>query len=179
MKHSFVPFPTLVTQRLQLRETIDEDHKGIFFLRSDVEVNKYIDRPVPKSMKDVEDFVQMINKGTENGENINWTITLKEEPTKMIGSICLWNFSEDGKVAEVGYVLHPTFQNRGIMTEAMQSTIEYGFKNLKLDKIEAYTHRDNESSKYMLLKNGFTLVENKKDKDFPDNIILEIQNTAI
>ena len=163
MKHSFVPFPTLVTQRLRLRETIDEDHKEIFFLRSDAEVNKYIDRPVPKSMKDVEEFVQMINKGTENGDNINWTIALKEEPTKMIGSICLWNFSEDGKIAEVGYVLHPAFQNKGIMTEAVQCTIEYGFKKLKLDKIEAYTHRDNANSKHMLLKNGFNLVAHKKD----------------
>lgn len=175
MKHSFIPFPTLFTQRLELRETIDIDYEEIFFLRSDITVNKYIDRPIPKSMKDVQEFVHKINTGAKNGDNINWNITLKEDSLKMIGSICLWNFSKDGRVAEVGYVLHPAYQNKGIMSEAMQCTLEYGFNKLKLDKIEAYTHRDNESSKKMLLKNNFSLLNGKIDEGFPDNIVFEVK----
>lgn len=61
------------------------------------------------------------------------------------------------------------------MSEALQDILDYGFKTLKLDKIEAYTHRENENSKQMLLKNGFSLMESKLDEGFPHNIVLEIK----
>jgi ribosomal-protein-alanine N-acetyltransferase len=39
----------------------------------------------------------------------------------------------------VGYGLNPAFQNKG-MTEALKCVIDYGFNELKLIKIEAFTH---------------------------------------
>ncbi len=175
MMRDFIPFPVLYTQRLKLRETIDSDLEEIFFLRSDANVNKYIDRPVPKTIKDVEEFVSKVNEGTKNGDNVNWNIVLKDNPFKMIGSICLWNFSKDRKVAEVGYALHPEFQNKGIMSEAMRCVLNFGFDKLHLHIIEAYTHRDNLTSKQLLLKNNFSLVQGKIDEGFPDNLVFEIK----
>ena len=33
------------------------------------------------------------------------------------------------------------------MSEALKSVINFGFKELKLDSIEAFTHKENENSK--------------------------------
>ena len=177
MKLKFIPFPRLVTERLTLRQTTKNDCEEILFLRSDKEVNKYIKRPTPRNVRDAEEFVNKIAKGIENGENIYWGITLKGS-TKMIGSICLWNFSSDRKKAEVGYDLSPEFQNQGIMSEALKCVLNFGFKNLELDEIEAFTHYGNESSKRLLMKNNFSLIENRKDKDNADNIIFKIKKSA-
>ena len=83
----------------------------------------------------------------------------------MIGSICLWNFSEDQKTAEIGYDLSPDYQGKGIMHESLCRIIEFGFQNLNLEFIEAFTHYKNEPSKKLLENNGFKLVPGKKDED--------------
>ena len=89
-------------------------------------------RPKPhKNVKEAEDFIEKSSRGIENGENINWGIILCGE-TDIIGSICLWNFSVDRKKAELGYDLNPKYQNRGIMSEALNRVLNFGFLDLNL-----------------------------------------------
>ncbi|WP_435523251.1 hypothetical protein [Chryseobacterium indoltheticum] len=45
-------------------------------------------------------FILTIKQRVENKETIFWGISLKDQP-ELIGTICLWNFSEDRKKAEV------------------------------------------------------------------------------
>jgi len=170
---NFILFPKLTTDRLILRKATKADGNEILFLRSDQSVNKYINRPPTKNLKEAEDFMEKIENGIQKGQNINWNITLKNDP-KMIGTICLWNFSEDQKIGEVGYDLHPQFHGKGIMSEALKCVVNFGFQKLNLEKIEAYTHRENESSKRLLENNNFTLVSEKNDNNNEFNIVFEI-----
>lgn len=176
MSFNFKKFPILETDRLILRKTSLKDSLEVLKLRSDKEIIKYINRDPTTKVEEAEDFIVMITKGMAKGENINWSITLKSDP-KMIGSICFWNFSVDRKRAEIGYDLLTDHQGKRIMSEAIKSVLHYGFTELELDKIEAFTHYKNASSRYLLLKNGFYLNENKKDKHDSNNIVFEINNT--
>lgn len=175
----FQPFPEIKTERLLLRKIKVSDVDEVLFLRSDKTVTKYIERSENSQTKNKADalkFIQeIISEGFENSKSITWKITLKTNQ-KMIGSICLWNFSENYKTAEVGYDLNPIFQNKGIMSEALQCVIDYGFKKLKLDAIEAFTHIKNENSKKLLEKNCFKLIDYRKDDNNVANIIYKIQN---
>lgn len=168
--NSFFPFPTLTTDRLLLRRSNESDLHQILFLRSDAEMNKYIKRTPMKDLREAAAFSSRIDKQMQNGESVEWMITLKEDQ-KMIGSICLWNFSDDRKQAETGYALHADFQRKGIMTEALQAVLMYGFEDLDLDEIVAYTDRRNEASRKMLVNNGFLHRENEIDEDNLDNYI--------
>ncbi len=170
---NFNPFPTLQTERFNLRKTSTQDLEDLLFLRSNPIVNQYIDRPLAQSLKDAEDFLTKIAKGLDEGKNVYWTISYKGND-QMIGSICLWNFSENGKIGEVGYDLKPEFHGQGIMTEVLKSILIFGFEQLQLEKIEAYTHHQNEASKRLLVKNNFRLVEGKKDEFNQANIVFEI-----
>ncbi len=174
----FTPFPKIITEKLLLRQAKSTDCSEILFLRSDAEVGKYIKRVKPKTIADAIIFLDKITKGIEDGKNIYWCITLKNNP-KMIGSICLWNFSADLTKAEVGYDLHPAYQNKGIMSEAMKVVLNFGFEKLKFHQIEAYTHFQNEASKSLLLKNNFTLVEGKKDEGNANNIIFKVGKNSM
>lgn len=178
MSFKFSDFPILVTERLRLREITKSDGLMIFFLRTDKEINKYINRPKPhKNVKEAEDFIDKVGRGTENGENINWAITLHGE-TDIIGSICLWNFSDDRRKAELGYDLDTKFQNQGIMSEALKEVLNFGFIALNLDEIEAFTHYGNENSKRLLVKNNFILNRERKDEGNPNNLIFELSKMA-
>ena len=173
----FNPFPEIVTERLFLRQINESDSDVILFLRSDKTINKFIKRAESDKTKNSLDslnFIKKINKGIENNNFISWGITLKED-SKIIGTICLWNFSKDKKQAEVGYDLSPLFQKKGIMSEALKNVITFGFIDLRLTKIEAFTHKENESSKNLLETNGFILMAEKKDKKNSSNLIFEIE----
>ena len=177
----FNPFPELNSENLVLRKIIDSDFQTILYLRSDKIINEFIERPEHRKTKTIEDakkFIQQINENLETNKSIAWGISLKDD-SKIIGTICLWNFSQDNKTAEVGYDLNPNFQEKGIMSESLKSVLEYGFKTLNLDLIEAFTHEKNENSKILLEKNNFKLVLGKKDQDNLNNLVYEIKNPIL
>jgi ribosomal-protein-alanine N-acetyltransferase len=170
-------FPIRQTERLTLRKIEASDSDVILFLRSDKTINKFIDRPENRRIKNTSDalkHIKKLNSETENNKSVSWGITLKNDP-KIIGTICLWNFSENYKTAEVGYDLNPKFQSKGIMSEALNSVVNYGFMELKLDHIEAFTHIKNENSKKLLEKNEFHCIKNRIDTDNLSNVVFEIK----
>ena len=173
-------FPEIKTERLVLRKIEASDSEEILFLRSDKTINEFIERPEYRKTKTITDaikHIQKINTETENNKSVFWGIILNNNP-KIIGTICLWIFSDDYKTAEVGYELNPIFQRKGIMSEALNSVINFGFTDLNLGTIEAFTHMDNINSKKLLEKKGFHFVENRKDEDNLSNVIFEIRNAS-
>lgn len=168
------PFSEIITERLLLRKPKKTDWKMVSHLRSNEEINKFITRSSATSQTEALEFIEKIRTGIQKQEIFYWSITEKNND-QMIGSICLWNFSADRKTAETGYDLLPYFQKKGIMSEALQSILDYGFLKLHLQKIEAYTHKDNIASKKMLESNNFKLVPGKKDAHNANNLIFSIE----
>ncbi|PTX43513.1 ribosomal-protein-alanine N-acetyltransferase [Christiangramia gaetbulicola] len=169
----FKPFPLLQTQRLILREPQIADWPVVSHLRTDSYINRFVKRSSAETEEKAKEFIENALANMAKDELVNWFICLKEDP-KMIGSICLWNISADRKTAEIGYDLDAPFWGKGIMDEAMQAVINYGFDILKLDNIEAYTSYGNSASLGLLRKNGFKLNKEKTDADNPDNRIFEL-----
>ena len=168
--NNFHPFPTITTERLILRSLKDSDEPAIYSLRSDDITNKYLDRPKMKNINEAEEFIKKINDGIKLNGWFYWVISLKENP-ELIGTICLWNFSDDKKTAEIGYELMLPFQGKGFANEALKSIIDYGFNKIGLDKIEAYTHKENVSSVRLLERNGFKLNADRHNEYNADNTI--------
>jgi ribosomal-protein-alanine N-acetyltransferase len=151
---NFTPFPVLTTQRVVLRQLIADDEQNLFMLRSNEQVNKYLDRAIPHSPADVRPFIEKINNAIGNNETIYWAIAQKDDD-KLIGTITLWNISVKNNMAEIGFELLPQFQGKGIMQEVISKVLAYGFETMQLQTIEAYTHQDNQASIKVLEKNGF------------------------
>jgi ribosomal-protein-alanine N-acetyltransferase len=150
---NFTPFPVVTTERLILRQLTIKDAKEIMILRSDEQVNKFIDRPKSIDLNEAKKFIEKINTGITN-DWIYWALTLKDDDT-LIGTICLWNISVESDTAELGYELHPDFQGKGIMREAISKIIEHGFNKMKLEIITAFTRPDNSRSTNLLMKYNF------------------------
>jgi ribosomal-protein-alanine N-acetyltransferase len=171
-------FPTLSTERLLLRQLLTTDEKAIFNIRSNEVVYKYIAKSTFKKTKEAQAFIERINKDIAHKQLLLWAITLNDTQ-ELIGTICLWNFSKDKLVAEVGYELYPDYYKQGIMTEALTKIIDFGFNTLKLEVIEAFTHKANEASKILLKRHNFKLDPNRTDKGFPNNIIFVLKNSLL
>lgn len=178
MTLNFSPFPQLVTDRLILRQLSLNDAEEVFILRSDETVNKYLARPRATTIDDAKAFIERINLAIDTNHSIFWAICFIGDP-KLIGTICLWNFSEEENKAEIGYELLPQFHGKGIMQEAFLKVVEFGFQNLRLHSIEACTTLQNKSSIKILERNYFIRdydLENKIDRaiEGPDLIIYSL-----
>jgi ribosomal-protein-alanine N-acetyltransferase len=85
---NFTPFPVLKTERLTLRQLISSDDKEIFALRSDDNVNKYLDRKPSKSIDDARNFIQTINENIQRNDSVYWYgLNLKFELCRLIMDI--------------------------------------------------------------------------------------------
>ena len=151
---NFTPFPVLSTERLTLRQFTPEDENEIFFMRSDEEMNTYTGITKATSLDDAHKHIERINNNILNNEAIMWGITLKTDD-KLIGSICLWNIDLEKSQAEIGYVLMPAFQGKGIMQEAVNCVIDHGFNAMRLDTITADLVADNTASIKLLERSAF------------------------
>ena len=148
------PFTNLHTERLLLREVQETDAPEIFFFRSDDRIMQYLDREKLTSETEALEFIGRYKKAILENEGINWGICLQNS-NKLIGTIGLWWFIKANHRAEIGYSLHPDFWNKGLMHEAMQAVLDYGFKTLKLHSVEANINPQNQASRKLLEKHGF------------------------
>ena len=158
-------FPILRTQRLTLRRLSIEDYQDIFDLRSDTEINKFLNRKLCETTEDAKKFINNINENIEKGGTYYWAISLKETK-QLVGTICLFDFSTEKNSCEIGYELMMKYQKQGIMQEATEKVIEFVFQTLKVKKILAYTHYENQNSTNLLLKLNF-LKSIEQDKENP------------
>ena len=172
---AFTPFPILTTERLTLRQLVSNDEHEIFTLRSDSEINKYLDRQLSNTIEDARNFINKINESINKNDSLYWAITLSDKD-KLIGTICLFGFSDENYKCEIGYELLINFQRQGIMKEAVEKVIDYAFNTIKVKKIEAFLHKDNQSSVKLLEKFSFRN-SNEPDKANPELICFYLTNS--
>ncbi len=163
----FVTFPILTTDRLVLRQITFDDAEAMFDMRSDPEMMAYIPRPLAKTMEDATALIQSMLDGTEKGESLLWAISYKND-TKLLGTIGYWRLKPEHYRAEVGYLLHRDFWQQGIMHEALQAVLAFGFKDMNCHSIEAIIDPENVASARLLEKCGFV-----KEAHFKENCFFE------
>jgi [ribosomal protein S5]-alanine N-acetyltransferase len=179
---NFSPFPILETNKLLLRKITTDDVNEILQLRSNPETMKYIPRPLAKTKENALEHISMIEDKIVNNEGINWAITLKGNP-KLIGIIGHYRIKPEHYRAEIGYMLLPEFHGQGIITEAIQEVVNYGFNVMHLHSIEAIIDPENSASEKVLQKNGFVkeahLLENEYyEGRFLDTVIYSKLNKS-
>ena len=162
-----------LTDRLILRTLTEFDSFEVLGIRSHPVINQFLHRDSPKNTFEALDFILNIQRKSANGEIFFLGIALQNKP-ELIGTICLWNFSDDRKTAELGYELLPEYHGKGIMSEAVTFILNYGFEDLNVSKIEAFTNKNNLNSIQLLQKFNFALNVNRKDEKYPENLIFEL-----
>ncbi len=166
LHRTFIPFPVLKTERLTLRQLVIHDEQEIFSLRSDTDINKYLDRHIAHTIDDAREFIKSVHQHIRTNDALYWAITFSDKNI-LVGTICLFSFSEENETCEIGYELLTNFQGQGIMSEAVEKVIDYAFNTIKIQKIDAFFHRDNQDSIKLLKKFSFR-DSNESDKTDPD-----------
>lgn len=110
------------------------------------------------NIKTVEDSTRTIqrrlNKLVENGGyTTSFAIIYKG---KIAGTIGFNELDKTNRIGGIGYWLGQNYQDKGIMTKAFKRMIDYGFKELRLNRIEVSVAVNNDKSRALPERFGFT-----------------------
>ena len=75
----------------------------------------------------------------------------------MIGIVNIKNIDWHVRLCELGYFLDEDFEGKGIMTEVLDKTIDYCFKELTMNKLFLRIGGENIGSQRLAEKKGFKL----------------------
>jgi ribosomal-protein-alanine N-acetyltransferase len=150
----FGTFPQLETERLALRELRSGDAASLFAVLGDEEVTEFYDDEVFRDVSQASEQIETWATGFRARRCVRWGIAHRENG-EIIGTCGYYGFHNWHKRAGIGYELGRSFWRQGIMTEALGAIIEFGFKRVGLNRIEAVVMLENEGSVKLLEGLGF------------------------
>ncbi len=154
LERALAQFPVLETERLLLRQPVLADRDAVFTIMADPQVLRYFGQLPMETAEQAENRLNNINQAFTQKTGIRWAISLRES-SELIGSGGFWRFMSEHARAEIGYELASAWWGKGIMAEALQAMLQFGFETIKLHSIEAQIHPSNQGSRRVLEKVGF------------------------
>ena len=147
------PHRNLYSERLVLRAPSFLDVDDVFDFCSDPDSCRFADWTPHKTKGETREFIAWLKRKT--GErNYTWIIEHREEK-KAIGTISIVDVDYSGKIFTVGYTLSKKYQHQGYATEALKELVNYLFKELFAQRIQAKVMPENTASCRLLERVGF------------------------
>ena len=146
--------PTLETERLVLREVGERDAGALFAIHANPEAMRYWSRPPMVDVAEARAMIERWRGCFANREALTWGIALRKDDS-LIGTHTLFQFHEQNRRCEIGYILAPEHWGHGYMREALATLVGYAFNALDLHRIEADTDPRNAASVRVLEHLGF------------------------
>jgi [ribosomal protein S5]-alanine N-acetyltransferase len=151
----------LETDRLLLREYVEEDAEAFFRLNSDPEVLRFVP---DKRLLNVEQARQiLIDHPIADYRKYGFGrgACILKSTGEQIGFAGLKYLEELGEV-DVAYRLMPAYWGQGLATEAALASVRFGFTNLDLKQIIGLVMPDNIASVRVLEKTGLRYAKTVK-----------------
>lgn len=104
-------------------------------------------------------------------------LLIDKESNSIIGRCGLHNWNKEHKRAEIGYIMEDErFKGKGLMTEALNVIMDYGFSKMNLNRIEALVGIENGPSlrlmeKYNFKREGVLKQHRQIDDQFEDSVL--------
>lgn len=141
------------TERLTLRPFNHTDAAAVQVLAGNYEVAKTtlsLPHPYPDGAAEI--WIDFRRDAARQGHGYTFAITNKDN-NLLLGAISL-NLSSEHRRAELGYWLGPPYWGNGYTTEAAARILQFGFDELKLNKIYAAAMIKNPASASVMIKIG-------------------------
>ena len=160
------------TSRLLLRPIKADDIQHIYHGLSHPEVIRYYGvsfDSLEATQEQMTWFAQLEQEQTGRW----WAVCSADDLTFYgAGGFCDWDHTH--RKAEIGFWLIPDYWGKGIMKEAMPLICQYGFKEMKLHRIEGFVDARNSNCKRAMAKVNFVHEGTMQDCEVKDGTFLSL-----
>ena len=147
-------FPQLQGKRVRLRGPRNDDADALFALFSDPAVMRYWSRPPMTTLGEAQGLIGEMLDSFEQRSLLNWMVTVRDD--SVIGTCTLFRIDPRHRHAEIGYALRSDHWGRGIANEAVALVLDWAFRRLDLQRVEADIDPRNDGSRQLLARLGFS-----------------------
>ena len=147
-------FEIIETSRLILKGLSPVDMMYIFENRSKPEIKNILGH---RSEEDYQKEESKYKKGYSSyNRSFKLFLMTDKASNTIIGRCGIHNWNVEHRRAEIGYVIEiESYKRKGLMAEALNVIIEYGFDKMNLNRIEALFGSGNIPSLRLMEKNNF------------------------
>ncbi|WP_018886521.1 GNAT family N-acetyltransferase [Paenibacillus massiliensis] len=147
--------PTLNTERLTLRPFELADASKVQEFAGSIEVARTtLSIPYPYPEGGAERWIRACVDRADNGHDYPFAVIRKED-MQLIGCMSI-NIAPSHRRGELGYWLGRPFWGQGYATEAARRLVQFGFRELDLNKLCAAAMTKNPASANVMRKVGMT-----------------------
>ena len=140
------------TARLRLRMFTQDDLDALSLITGDPEVMKYLGTSGARTREKTKNTIDAILRHWDaHGFGI---FALEHKADARLIGWCGLQMLEKTPEVEVAYLLAKDYWNQGLATEAARAAIEYGFNELKINRIVAIARPENVGSYRVMEKVG-------------------------
>ena len=153
--------PIFETERLLIREYVEEDAEAFFKLNSDPEVLRYVPDKLVLSIEQSRQLLIDHPIADYRKYGFGRGACILKSTGEQIGFAGLKYMEELGEV-DVAYRLLPKYWGQGLATEAALASVRFGFAQLGLKRIIGLVMPENIASARVLEKTGLRYVETRE-----------------
>ncbi|ETK22418.1 MULTISPECIES: GNAT family N-acetyltransferase [Pseudomonas] len=158
------PFPTLRTPRLQLRELVAQDAQALFAIYRDTDSMRWFGADPMTEISQAQALIETFTQWrTQPNPGTRWGLEFKG---RLIGSCGLFKWNRGWNSCALACELAPDFRGQGLMSEALRGTLEWGFMQMHLHRVEALVHPHNHASRALLERLGFKVEGKLREAGF-------------
>lgn len=146
----------LETDRLILRQYKESDLLDYHKLLSDKKNMYFLDDITTNTLEESRESLKDAIEVNGQGKARRFGIELKEK-SKLIGAVGYDITAETpvGRVGHLGWFIMPEYQNRGYITEAAKSVLEFAFLQDNCVRVTTGCYKDNIPTQKVMAKVGF------------------------
>jgi ribosomal-protein-alanine N-acetyltransferase len=152
-KSAPVRVPHILTERLVLRQLTARDVKFVYDLFSLEETNRFVSNPPVKDMNEAREIFEKYCRPKPYLFRLGIAV---KETGELVGTLGLYAINREDRRATLGFDLLPQHWGKGYMTEACRALLDWAFKDLKLNRIQASAEPANTRSLAVMERLGFT-----------------------
>lgn len=145
----------LNTTRLELRRIRESDDRDMFEYTSNPSISKFLSWSPHTEIAQTQRYISSLLEEYSSIHSYAWALELKEL-NKFIGIVRIFDISFGNKRGELSYILNPSFQGKGLITEAIKSVLKFCFKEIGLNRIQAKCTSDNYASEKVIRNVGMS-----------------------
>ncbi len=154
--------PVLDTPRLTLRRMLRRDSEDMFAYARDPAVSEFLLWQPHESEAYTRRYLNYLQSRYRSGDFHDWAVVWRESG-RMIGTCGFTQFNLEANSAEIGYVLARPYWGIGIAPEAARAVLRFGFRELRLHRIEAHYMIGNDRSRRVMEKIGMRFEGVRRD----------------
>lgn len=151
------------TERLLLRDIVQEDAEAMFLMDADPDVHRYLGNEPVENISRIHEIIAFIQQQYSTHGIARWAV-VEKSGNQFIGWCGLKYITEPiygSKVDyyDLGYRFNRNAWGKGFATESSKAVIQYAFDKMQLTTLFAMAEKENTASLHVLEKCGFKTID--------------------